>query len=922
MAQYSDLWKNYLAELKKEFQDFKSPYNSTKYYSEIDQSGYFELFACQIKKVKNNEAFIDLAEIFKKENSFRNKLTGLLKISVDLQSNIILDYDPFSIETMMNRYSDYQDETDMKEELYKWEAVAQGNSLFKKYRAGELPFQDLIEHLPWKNLISQFTLPVWKETARRFPEEMEGAFSVLFDASYDVLEDGLNQRIDTFYSKMNDLHIRLNDSRYKVSGLEERAYATALTFIDPSRYTFFLDSFYMNLSRCISDGPKSAGRKLSHYYQIVEDFIKGPLRSFEDVISIKNRLIQGDQFYRDTDNRLLVQDIFYVTLYKDNWNSKKLNDKETDDTERELVETLKANSIENVLGYFQVMDLLRESIDLNEFEKITFSAKQKSLNMIVGQRYSWNLMPWKGRNQRFGFISHQKVGNDSDLYEGEPRNFYSYASDFQLARNNVRSIVEAIKVELSRTRKSGYKKNENPLFREIIFDKVLRAKYLEQIKNEEKLPTMRHQPINKIFYGPPGTGKTYQLKNRLFSNYEERETSISPEQNFKEIVKDVTWWQALALDLIEAGGSAKVGNLMEGRWMKAVSQNSSSKNIRASIWGTLQTHTIEESETVKITRRLPPLIFEKDEQSVWSILMDNVRDQCPEILEIKDKVDHFTPKIDKVIKRYTFTTFHQAFAYEDFIEGIKPVMDEEFDGEVRYQIESGVFKKLCKQAEKDPENKYAIFIDEINRGNIANIFGELITLIETNKRTGMDDAVSVTLPYSKEVFSVPSNLDIYGTMNTADRSIETLDSALRRRFVFEELMPNPSLINLNFKGIELKEVLKIINKRIEVLIDRDHQIGHAYFLKLGKEATEGQIRNVFADEIIPLLQEYFYNDYVKIGMVLGKGFVITEGVEIGLFSTIDGSLASDYSEQTIYKINPELKTFSFDLEGALNLLLK
>lgn len=917
MEQYPDFWKKFLTELKQEWKEFDAPYDFKKYYPEFIHPGFLSAFGCQIKRVANNEAWRDLASELKKDSVFRNKLTGHLDVSMDDQSNIILTYIPFSIELMMDRYLTYQNNTDMKDELYKWEVVKEGHAIINKYKQGELSFGDAFSSLPFKNLVSTYTQPVWKAILEKDPSEMEDAFNALL--SNDL---GTQEKIESFQAPMIELHAMLNDARFNNHSQEERAIATLLTFIDPAQYTFFIDGFYANLARCISDGPKRAGRKLEHYYQLVNEFINGPLKDYEDVIAIKNRLIQDEKYYKDNDNRLLAQDIFYNTFLKDNWKPNNETEvKETEDVEKELIEALSASRMEHVLGYFQVLDLLKESIDLNEFEKITFSAKQKSLNMIVGQRYSWNLMSWRPVNRRFGFISDKKIGSDSELYDREPKSYYSNSAGFELALGNLKSIVKALKTELSRTQKSSFKRNENSLFREIIFDKNLRAKYLNQLPGDLKKSKMKPNPINMILYGPPGTGKTYRLKNEYFSKYEEGEISITPEQNFIEVTKNVTWWQALALDLIEAGGSAKVGELLESRWLKAVSENSSAKNVRASIWGTLQTHTIEESETVNITRRLPPLIFDKNEKSVWSILMENVNEQCPEILDLKEKVDHFSPKADKLIKRYVFTTFHQAFAYEDFIEGIKPVMDGDVDGEVRYQIELGVFRKLCKQAEKDPENKYAIFIDEINRGNIANIFGELITLIETNKRAGLDDAISVTLPYSKEVFSVPSNLDIYGTMNTADRSIEALDSALRRRFVFEELMPDPSLISLDFNGIELSEVLKVINKRIEVLIDRDHQIGHAYFLKLGTVATENQIKDVFADEIIPLLQEYFYNDYVKIGMVLGKGFVVTEGVEIERFAKISGSVASDYTDQTIYKINPELKYDSFDLEDALKGLL-
>jgi 5-methylcytosine-specific restriction endonuclease McrBC GTP-binding regulatory subunit McrB len=165
---------------------------------------------------------------------------------------------------------------------------------------------------------------------------------------------------------------------------------------------------------------------------------------------------------------------------------------------------------------------------------------------------------------------------------------------------------------------------------------------------------------------------------------------------------------------------------------------------------------------------------------------------------------------------------------------------------------------------------YVLIIDEINRGNVSQIFGELITLIEPSKRAGETEALIVTLPYSKTAFSVPNNLYLLGTMNTADRSVEALDTALRRRFSFEECVPQPNLITNIIGGIEVKTILSSINERLEMLLSRSHQIGHTYFLNV---TTFDDLKTVFYSQIIPLLQEYFFGDDAKIGLVLGKGFV-------------------------------------------------
>jgi hypothetical protein len=288
--------------------------------------------------------------------------------------------------------------------------------------------------------------------------------------------------------------------------------------------------------------------------------------------------------------------------------------------------------------------------------------------------------------------------------------------------------------------------------------------------------------------------------------------------------------------------------------------------------------------------------------------------------------------------RIEFITFHQSFSYEDFIEGIRAETTK--DGNLNYVIKDGVFKKIATEAlfskltedernlaweglkvednegkplvfnqnnyehkkkilvtrklqdyKEDTGQPYVLIIDEINRGNMSRIFGELITLVETTKRAGSDEAMDAILPYSQDKFTVPDNLYIIGTMNTADQSLARIDIALRRRFDFEEKMPEPSELKnkdgtpLKVGKIDIQAMLKAINIRIEVLHDREHTIGHAFFMKLANEKKSEKekmalLESIFKNNILPLLEEYFFEDWEKITQVLGASKIYVPNPDI------------------------------------------
>lgn len=748
---------------------------------------------------------------------------------------------------LIEKYIDVLEENGEPNETYKYLAI---NTFQENWDLDAEDFHQMFRASFSKvaNLLYQNSWGFIEKSAQLFPDEAKEMFRNLYDESIEV-----SQRIKTFQVESENIlpKVRQALNRNNINAQQdERTISVYLAFRFPEKYMLYKADYYKNFCEQLNIKTKKAGERFLHLQELANQIIQENLLNDTSFIDTYRKFYPKPSW---EDQYLMIQNVLYV-VFRD---AKDFN----------LLELFKKFDKKQLEEYYDFLDSIIENFGFQEDDKrLVFNADKNKIVFTIGQRYIWNTATIGKDDYKFRTISEQQISNNFVNFDGSPTAYLCKLNDISEAQKNKQSVFNSIENELNRTQISGYSKYNKKELERMAFDIDFRNEILSQLEYQtipkkpmENINSDKKIPLNQILFGAPGTGKTYKTKQiavEIINGKKER-TREEINAEYEDLVNAkqiffTTFHQSLSYEDFIEGIKPETtdGNVtyeVKDGIFKSLCQNANPRNTVSfeNAYEKLQEKLVE-NETIEL--KTPT-------NKTFSIALNKNGNLSLMTGSKREKQGVLTK--EKLIGQLNGEQFF--IGWEGYFKGVIDYLQSEFN----FNPEA-----------KDNTKNYVLIIDEINRGNVSAIFGELITLIEDSKRAGNRDAIEVTLPYSKEKFSVPNNLYIIGTMNTADRSVEALDTALRRRFSFVEMQPNPSvLLNSEYQDVDLKQLLETINQRIEVLVDKDHQIGHSYFI--GIQNLE-DLKQIFKDKIIPLLEEYFYGDFGKIGLVLGGFFIYQE----------------------------------------------
>lgn len=854
---------------------------------------------------------------------------------------------------LIKRYKTHLKESQLEDELYKWRLIKTFNG---RPDTSANNFTTEITSIDFSNLIYPLGIGVVQQIAKERPEELRQAFLNLYREDID-----LTQRVKNFSEECAAIYDGINQEKKFHHHQDERTIATYLAFHDSLRYPLYKDSFYRKYCNLIGVRPKKKGEKYAHYLSLIQDFINKYVIEDPELIDFKSTLLTNDCF-DDSNHMIFAQDILYSTLDKQKGLSRSYWRIGTRDGDSSYWNTMRIKQYVSI-GWPAIGDLSEEDIqernDIIELFKKTGYYTAENMKGTASRK-AGEVLNFLNEIKEGDIILAQNGANVLGI--GEVIGDYGYDSSEEFAHYKPVNwkIMEPELKNFDGLQTTVYKIQEPSTIHKI-----------ENLLTISKNAIKTSNDLNQILYGPPGTGKTYNTINKALEICGENLHGLS-RQNIKERyelkVKEgrivfTTFHQSMTYEDFVEGikpiepekeGDPVVYRIEEGIFRKLcieaafslAKKEKSKKTVNVLDFSLAFDSLVEKIEERLATEQQVELITKNG----GKVLVEGISQQGSILIKHPGK-DNIYP-----VTKQRLSKLHAAFfdlskvsnidqQFRAIIGGSNSTANWAVLNAIRennltldnskatvrehtWEEKKEVVQSLSKDDYTDKDGEaFVLIIDEINRGNISQIFGELITLIEDDKRLGNTEAIQVELPYSKELFGVPPNLYIIGTMNTADRSIEALDTALRRRFCFVETPPKYDLIETVGKApgglinnINLSNLLQVINKRIEKLLDKDHMIGHSYFLNI---STLADLKATFQKKIIPLLQEYFYGDFGRIGLVVGAGFFLENKneVEEDFFAPFYDYDSSPLLEKRIYHLKNALEMDDDQFTSAINMLL-
>lgn len=836
-----------------------------------------------------------------------------------------------------------------KDERYKWEAV-------KWYKdhwdISAIDFGEMVTVAFEKaaNLLTAGMYYAYKmlvDYSKAYPEKARSLFKILYDE-----EISLEQRYSDFQNEFKDYIKELQKETGKTYNHYQDLHAISvyLSFEYPEKYFIYKYKMYKSVKDKIGfveEKKSSIIGKIENYSRMCELILK-EINEDDELKNLSSARLNGE-CYKDPEYHILTIDIVFYGYYY-------------------LQNDITENKDEDIMDYTYWPDYTEYDPEISPEEWESFLAEDKkdypsTLKMLKCMLDFGGEMTCKQLSRELGGHPSAYVARGNFLGQRAKKKFeLPPCMDGDIERFFPVAFVGRHIVE------NGKKYYSWKLRTELA--EALKNMNLDNMIFDESVTDVK---LNTILYGPPGTGKTYNTVRYAVAIIENRELKEVEQEDYSEVFARYNQYKndgRIAFTTFHQ--SYGYEEFIEGikPLIIAEEENEGKNDISYSVMPGVFKSFCEKSNMAKNVASITSFEI-NDNPSIWKVSLERTgenptRSECLEKSHIRIGWDSYGKDItdetdfssnggknplnafinrmrigDIVLSCYSATTIDAVgvvtgeYEWHDeyheykrlrkvdwLVKNIREDIMELTHGTTMtlssvYRFANITLNDVLKIVEKykpseilenAEKGNYVFIIDEINRGNISKIFGELITLIEPSKRLGADEEAQAVLPYSCKAFGVPGNVYIIGTMNTADRSIAAIDTALRRRFFFKEILPDPEVLkDVYVEDICISEMLSRMNKRIEVLYDREHTIGHAYFMALKDSPTIDTLAEIFENNIIPLLQEYFYEDYEKIRLVLGDNqkeaesqFVVAKPND---YAELFGSVDVDLDEGRVYEIN-------------------